>query len=419
MAIVKRVSKTIKDTKDIEYLVSLTENDITMSLIMELFGDFNKYQRFNPYDIVTIPANGYGGKLPNGKDKFNKEPFTTTVGRFIFNKYFIECEPELLDMLGYVNDNVGKKSYGKIFDSLGYAVMEERISIETYKRFCMRTQKFMPYVSILSPNHSDNMLTITKKINKKKAELIKANQEAFDNGDVIVVDQVSKELLEYARELMKDDPAMDMFLSGAGGSFENNFKNMFIMRGSVQDPDPRKSYNIITSNYVDGVSREEYSKLANTLAAGPYSRSKKTELGGYWEKSFLSAFQHIVLLDPDSDCGTKRHITMKVTEKNIDMIMYCYVIGSNGELIEITSQNKEKFIGKTAKLRFSSMCESKNGICNKCAGNLFYRLGIRNIGASTPQIPSKLKVLSMKLFHDDQLNFAEMDPMQAFCPDEI
>ena len=57
---------------------------------------------------------------------------------------------------------------------------------------------------------------------------------------------------------------------------------MFIMRGSVQDPDPRKSYNIITSNYIDGVSKEEYSKIANTLAAGPYSRSKKTELGGAW-----------------------------------------------------------------------------------------------------------------------------------------
>ena len=282
MPINKRVSKVIKDPKDIEYLVSLTEHDITMSLIMDLFGDFNKYQRFNPYDIVTIPTGKYGGKLPNGKDKFNKEPFTTTVGRFIFNKYFIECEPELLDMIGYVNDNVGKKVYGGIFDNLGYAVMEERISIGTYKRFCMKTQKFMPYVSILAPNHSDNMLTITKKINARKAKLIAENQRAFDEGDVIVVDKVSKELLDYARELMQDDPAMDMFLSGAGGSFENNFKNMFIMRGSVQDPDPTKTYNIITSNYVDGVSKEEYSKLANTLAAGPYSRSKKTELGGHW-----------------------------------------------------------------------------------------------------------------------------------------
>ena len=109
---------------------------------------------------------------------------------------------------------------------------------------------------------------------------------------------------------------------------------------------------------------------------------------------------------------------MKVTDKNIGMIMYCFVINDDGSLTEINSQNQDKFIGKTIKLRFSSMCEAKNGICNKCAGNLFYRLGIRNVGASTPQIPSKLKVLSMKLFHDDQLNFTEMDPMKAFCPDD-
>ena len=418
MAVAKRVSREIKDHKDIEYLVKLTEDDITTSLIMELFGDFGDHQWFNPYDILTIPTGAYGGKLPDGKEKRNKEPFTTTIGRLIFNKYFIECEPELLQFVGYVNDNVGKKAYGKLFDSLGYAVLEDKISIETYKRFCKKSQKFMPYVSILAPNHSMNMLTITKKINKRKAELIKQNQEAFDKGDVYVVDQVSKELLAYAKELMQDDPAMDMFLSGAGGSFENNFKNMFIMRGSVQDPDPRKSYNIITSNYVDGVTQDEYSKLANTLAAGPYSRSKKTELGGYWEKLFLQSLQHVILKDPGSDCGTKRHIEMDVTEKNIGSIMYCYVINNDGSLTEITSENKNKFIGKKVKLRFSSMCEAKDGICNACAGNLFYRLGIRNVGAATPQIPSRLKVLSMKLFHDDQLNFTEMDPMAAFCPDD-
>lgn len=418
MAINTRTSKTITDKQDIDMLINLNEDDITKSLVIELFGDFGEHQKFNPYDIITIPIGGYGSKIPNGQEKKNKNAFTTTVGRFIFNKYFIECEPELLNLIGYVNDNVGKKVYGKLFDQLCYFVMEDQISMETYKRFCVKTQKFMPFVSILAPNHSDNMLTITKKINVRKAQLLAENKEAIDNHDVKVVDAISKELLTYAKELMAGDPAMDMFLSGAGGSFENNFKNMFIMRGSVQDPDPRKSYNIITSNYIDGVSKEEYSMLANTLAAGPYSRSKKTELGGYWEKLFLTAFQHIILQEPDSDCGTKRHITMTVTDKNIGLIMYCYVINDDGSLTEITSLNKDKFIGKTVKLRFSSMCEAKDGICNKCAGNLFYRLGIRNIGASTPQIPSKLKVLSMKLFHDDQLNFTEMNPMKAFCPDD-
>ena len=134
----------------------------------------------------------------------------------------------------------------------------------------------------------------------------------------------------------------------------------------------------------------------------------------------MSAFQHIRLLPEGSDCGTTRHITMDITKDNIDSVMYSYVINSNGKLEEINSDNRDKFIGKRVKLRFSSMCEYKKEygyICNKCAGNLFYRLGITNVGAATPQIPSKLKLLSMKLFHDDQLNFIEMDPMKAFLPD--
>ena len=415
----KRVSKMITKKEDIDYLLSLKEEDITTSFIMDNFADFGNGPKFQPYDLIEVPIGAYGGKLPDGKEKRNKNKFTTGVGRLVFNKFFFESEPELLLYVGYIDADVTKKLYGKTLNQLGYLMMEDKVSEETYKRFCKKSQKMMPYVSILSPNHSDNMLTITKKINKRKEQLLKehaAELAAKDDNAVKVFDQISNELLDYARELMKDDPAMDMFASGAGGSFENNFKNMFIMRGAVKDPTPNKGYNLITSNYVDGISKDEYAAIANTLAAGPYARSKKTEVGGYWEKLFMAAFQHIVLLDPGSDCGTDRYIEMDVTEKNIDGIMYSYVI-EGSKLVEITSENRDKYIGKHIKLRFSSMCKAKNGICNKCAGNLFYRLGIKNVGAATPQIPSKLKLLSMKLFHDDQLNFTEMDPMKAFLPD--
>lgn len=131
----------------------------------------------------------------------------------------------------------------------------------------------------------------------------------------------------------------------------------------------------------------------------------------------MAAFQHIVLLDPGSDCGTDRYIIMELNDSNIDLMMYSYII-EGSKLVELTSENRDKYKGKKVKFRYSSMCKAKNGVCNKCAGNLFYRLGIRNVGAATPQIPSKLKLLSMKLFHDDQLNFTEMDPMKAFMPDD-
>ena len=416
----KRVSKMITKQEDIDYLLSIKEPDITTSFIMNNFGDFGNGPRFNPYDLIEVPVGAYGGTMANGKERKNKNKFTTGVGRLIFNKFFFESDPVLLQFFPYTNDNVTSKTYEKILNQMGYLMLEGKIDTETYKKFCKKSQKMMPYVSILAPNHSDNMLTITKRINKKKAQLLKehkAELDAKDDNSVKVFDQISNELLDYAKDLMKDDPAMDMFNSGAGGSFGNNFKNMFIMRGAVKDPTPNKGYNMITSNYIDGISKEEYSAIANTLAAGPYARSKKTEVGGYWEKLFMAAFQHIELLPEGSDCGTKRYIEMNVNDKNINMIMYSYAIVGN-KLVEITSENRDQFIGKKVKLRFSSMCEAKNGICNACAGNLFYRLGIKNVGSATPQIPSKLKLLSMKLFHDDQLNFTEMDPMKAFLPDD-
>lgn len=416
----KRVSRMITKKEDVDYLLSIKEKDITTSFIMENFADFGEGPKFYPYDMIEVPIGAYGGKLPDGKEKKNKNRFTTGVGRLIFNKFMFESVPELLDLVGYIDEDVTKKVYERCLNNMGYWMMEDKLSEKTYKDFCKKSQKMMPYVSILAPNHSDNMLTITKQINKKKEQLLKEHKDelaAKDDASVRVFDEISQELLDYARELMKDDPAMDMFLSGGGGDFNNNFKNMFIMRGAVKDPQPNKGYNLITSNYMDGINKEEYSAIANTLAAGPYARSKKTEVGGYWEKLFMAAFQHIKVLEPGSDCHTDRYIEMMVDKKNIDMIMYSYVIEGN-KLIEITSENRDKYIGKKVKLRFASMCKAKDGICNKCAGNLFYRLGITNVGAATPQIPSKLKLLSMKLFHDDQLVFTEMDPMKAFFPDD-
>lgn len=404
----ERKSKQITNKADIDYLLSIKESDITNSFIMENFGEFDGNVKFNPYDTIVIPPNSYG---PEGKR--NKNSFTTTVGLWVFNKYFIENE--LFHIFGYINTSISKKQYGKMNQTLSYALLEDKITVDVLKHFVVKCQFFMPFVSILSPNHTLKMLTITKDIDKKKKELAKKYKKELDAGNEVVAAQMEKELLDYSRELLKDDPSLDMYDSGARGSFDNNFKNMFIMKGAIKDPNPlaKKPFNIAMSNYMEGVSKEEYPIFANSLAEGPYARSKKTEIGGYWEKLFLSAFQHITLDPEGSDCGTNKHIEIDVTNDNIGDLMYCYVIESS-RLVEITSENKDKYIGKKIKMRFSSMCESKTGICNKCAGNMFYRLKIKNIGTATPQIPSKLKNLSMKSFHDSTVNITEMDPMKAF-----
>lgn len=409
MANTKRKAKVITNKEDIDYIAHIKEEDITSSFIMETFGEFNDKRRFNPYDEITIPKGCYG----NGKT--NKNEFTTTVGIYVFNKYFIEPDKSLFDSFGYINEEIGGKKHGKINKQLSYMLLEDEITPDTMKTFHKKVQKFMPYVSILAPSYTEKFLTCTAVIGKKKEELLKKNADAIAAGDEIVAEKIEKELLDFAREYLEDDPALDSYLSGARGTFDNNFKNMYVMKGAVKDPDPnaKQKYKIATSNYMDGIKADEYVIYANSLAAGPFSRAKKTEVGGYLEKIFLYAYQHLKLDPEGSDCGTKRYITVKLTDDNIEDWMYSYVIQGD-KLVEITSKNMNKFIGKTVKLRFSALCESKTGICNHCFGNLPYRRGDLNPGIASTTIPSKMKNVSMKAFHDSVQRTTTVDINKAF-----
>lgn len=270
----KREAKAITSMDDIEFIRNIDEKDITTSFIMDNFGHFNGKARFEPYDTIVIPPGSFG---PEGRK--NKKPCHTTVGIYVYNKFFFEHD--LFDIIGYQNKNLTGKDLGDINQKLSYALIEDKITVDQHKAYLMKTQKFMPYSNILSPGYTEKMLTCTTEINKKKAELMKKYGKQLEAGDAEACARMEKELLDYAAEYLKDDPSMDMFNSKARGSYDNNFKNMFIMKGAVKNPDPNaeKKYNIITSNYIDGVSKEEYADLCNSLAAGPYSRARKTSFG--------------------------------------------------------------------------------------------------------------------------------------------
>lgn len=403
-----RHSRHITKKEDVEYFLKLKEKDITTSFIMETFGEFDNKSRFNPYDTIDIPPNSYHG---------NKNTFTTTLGLWIFNIYFID--QDLFHVFGYIQKPVNKKLFGVMNSQMTYALMEDRITLEQHKKYLMKGQKFMPYVSVLSPSQTMMMLTCTKFIEKKKKELYNKYKDEIEKGNEIIAEQMEKELLDYARELLKDDPSMDSFDSGARGSFGNNFKNMYVMKAAVRNPDPdaEKKYDIVMSNFMQGISREDYAVMAKSLAAGPMKRGVKTAIGGYMEKQLLNAFQHVVVDEAGTDCKTKRYLEVDFSKHNIKDYIYSYIIqGEN--LIEITSENMSKYDGKKVKIRFSSLCEHKNGICHKCAGNLFNRLinkpGKKNIGMAIPILGSTLKNLSMKSFHDSSIITTEMEPLKAF-----
>lgn len=403
-----RVSKKITNSELRNTLLNLKEEDITSSFIYDLFGEFNGVAKCNPYDLIEIPAGTYGPEK-----KKNKNNFTTTVGSWIFNKWFIE--KDLFDIFGYINESITGKKLGKMNQTLSYALMEDRITVQVLKDYLMKTQLVMQFVTVLAPNYSEEMLTITKKIEKKKEALIKQYKKELDAGDTVIAEQIEKELIDYALELLKDDPAMDSFVSGARSNIDNNFKNMFIWKGATRDPNPdaKQEYRIATSNYMTGIKREEYALYANSGIEGAYSRGKKTEDGGYLENLTTMAYQDLILDEPGTDCGTDRHIEVVLTPDNVNQYIYNNIIGPNGKLIELNSQNMDKYIGKKVKMRMAYLCSHEHP-CAACAGNFYYKLGIKNVGLTLMQVFSIYKNKSMKAFHDSTVKLTEIDTMEAF-----
>lgn len=410
----------IKDiTKDnlVNHMLVLTHDDITSSVVMELFGSFNNKSLCHHYDTFDVPVGKFKFINNKGKEVSNSTPFVTTFGIWIFNIFILQGLGLSHIFNGYINDNIDKKKFGNMHQKILYNLMEDKITTEQYQKFIEYIDFVMPWETILSPAQSEKLLSCTKEINKLKDKLLKDNKEAIESGDTAIVENIEKQLLDFAKEYLKDDPALDAYLSGAGGSFGNNFKNTYVMKGIIRNPDPnaKQRYNTATSSFLDGISSKEYSLLANSLAGGPYSRAKKTELGGYWEKLIEAALNTVTIDEPNSDCGTDKYIETILTDKLVDSFMYSYIIKPNGELEELTSDNVDKYINKKIKVRSTLFCKSKTGgVCHHCAGNFFYRRGSRNIGLACSQIATRLKLTSMKSFHDSTVTNAEINPIKAF-----
>jgi hypothetical protein len=386
-------------------------------MIMQLFGSFNGTSLCHHYDTFTVPAGAFKFINEKGKEVSNTNSFITTFGIWIFNIFLIQGFGYSFIFNGYINENITAKAFKKIHQRIIYALMEDKITTESYKNFIVYLDFLMPWETVLAPAQTEKLLACTKEIDKLKAKLIKENKEAVQAGDVAVVEKIEKELLAFALEYLKDDPSLDAYLSGAGGSLGNNFKNMYIMKGIIRDPDPnaKQEYKTATSSFIDGISADEYSLLANSLTGGPYSRAKKTELGGYWEKLIESALNTVTVDEPGSDCGTDKYLEVLLTPDIANSFMYSYIIKPNGTFEELTNENLDKYLNKKVKFRSTLFCKSTTGgVCHRCAGNFFYRRGNKNAGLACSQIATKLKLKSMKGFHDSTINTTEIDPMRAF-----
>lgn len=136
-----------------------------------------------------------------------------------------------------------------------------------------------------------------------------------------------------------------------------------------------------------------------------------TQVSGYLAKELLAALQGEVLGEPGSDCGTLRCIKITLTKSNFKDFLYRYVkSGKDYEML--TNENKDKYVGKTVEMRSPMYCigvGKEKCLCNKCAGDFYYKLGKKNIGLASSKVATTCTQLNLQKFHENLVKIKQID----------
>lgn len=115
-----------------------------------------------------------------------------------------------------------------------------------------------------------------------------------------------------------------------------------------------------------------------------------------------------VLDKPGTDCKTTKTIEVEITQKNADDFSYRYIMEGNKPVC-LDRGKLASYIGKKVKLRSPMYCTGDK-ICNICAGEMNYKLGVMAIGLGCSKIANTLLNLGMKKFHVSNVKSTTLNP---------
>lgn len=387
-----------------KYLLSLNPDDIDKNFIENNLVD-KCIRKDGKVTIQPSKVKTSDTFILEKGEYFNTERITTNVGLFIFNKFLIE--ESFKDVVGYVNTPVTGKVKSAIDDKLSKALLNDKITVQEMVTFLDKTEWISKqFNSVFTTSFTLTTLKPNKNVIKTRDKLIKDNKEKLENGDIATAAKIESDVLDVAKKELKGDRGMDLYDSGARGSFGNNYKSIAVMKGPVLNPTTNK-WEFAGSSYMEGINKEDIAIHGNSVITGEYPKAVGTQVGGYRAKQFTAAFQGIVLGDSGSDCGTKLYLEFVLTDWMKKDVLYRYIIDGS-KLVLLTDENIGKYMGTKIKLRSPMFCKNEK-ICSKCAGTMFEKLGLKNVGLTATRVASTLRDKNMKKFHDSTVSIATID----------
>lgn len=97
-----------------------------------------------------------------------------------------------------------------------------------------------------------------------------------------------------------------------------------------------------------------------------------------------------------------------VTNFNKKLLGTYRYIKENGRKKLVTPQNIDQYVGRVINLYDPIYCKNDK-ICNKCAGDLYYKLDLLNAGTTIQKIGSTILNKCLKKKHDNTLKLYHID----------
>ena len=360
----------------------------------------NHKTRFVPSDRMTVPANYFYANQPAIK---------TTLGRFIFNK-FVLATSGVIEKTKFYETTFIQNEIGKIMEITGIMLVNDVITKDQFDEFVNRIICLGGWLSgMITGTISLGTLKPNPKIEAKKEELLKKYEKEVAAGDKVIIKQIENELVDYAKEVLKDDDMGMMVYNSGQINFSNNYKNNFIAKGMIYDSIDKK-YKFIRSSLSDGINVEEIPNMTNGTVHIEYTKTIKIADSGYMGKRLMALLQMMQAGEPGSDCGSKNYIPILVSKRNKFDMLQTYIKGEGDNLVLLTPENIDNYIGKVILARSPMACLSPDKICNKCLGEFFYKMDIENLGTWASTINYRFLTYNLKLKHDATIKLTELNP---------
>lgn len=328
---------------------------------------------------------------------FVKENSSTTCGIYLFNKFILEP----LKIFGYVNKPFGSKELGALEDGISDGLMQKDLTTEQVAEFIDRLQFLLggPLAHLINPSINPDIMTLPPQAAALKKKLLAENKAGIEVNDPQTSSKIEKEVTKVAMDWMneRNDPSLSFFKSGAIDPY-NNYRTMFVMKGAVKDNtgESPTGYKIVTSEYDNGITKEDMPKIADTVVTSSYNSGVATQDSGYMGKKYNTILQRVKLLERGSDCKTPDTFQTVITNRHL----YRYIM-ENGKPVCLTPEVIDKYKGKVCKLRSPLHCHAKDPYyCNICMGDRLYDIGVHNVGLTVSILSGATLNAALKTKHN-------------------